>query len=140
MSGYKSMLRDRVVTAWDLGLLYCKAKTRWINYVYDLHLRKLDKKERSRVCRYISGMPVQGVSCSFWGTIDPDGLLQANNPEAYEYWNAINTWVKWFQRNLLFIRTDIDRLTRSEFINKYNIDTELFEFLTDHYFRYYHVH
>lgn len=140
MSGFKSMLSDRVVAAWEMGLLWCKAKTRWIDYVYDLHLRKVNRKERSRVCKYISGRPIQGVSCSFWTTVDPDGLLQANDPEEYEYWNIVYTWVKWFQRNLLFIRTDIDRLTKSEFINKYNIDESMYEFLTDHYFKYYHVH
>ena len=124
MNGYKQMIRDRMPLMLDLALKWCKAKERWINYVYDNIVKKYPKDRRSIIVkqilgikqrwkrqeiydqlRYVEFKPVtkEQVDCipkselfmKFRDTINWT-VLAEKDPNMYEYWQAVASWVEWF--------------------------------------------
>lgn len=133
MVGYRGMINDRLIPIWNLALLWCKAKGKWIDLVYDIHIRGKDKAYKTEMCKVISGHRNRdGIKLPFMATVSNDNCFRANNPEEYEYWNAVNTWVKWFARYSLYFSDDIDSMTEEEFKHRWNIDTKLYKFIKKH--------
>ena len=55
-TGYREMLRDRCPKVVNYALKWCKAKERWLNYVYDNQIWPLkSKKERLNQTKLILG-------------------------------------------------------------------------------------
>lgn len=130
MKGYKGMIKDRLIPIWNLALLWCSAKTRWLDLVYDIHIRNIDNRLKSETCKVIAGRKNKdGIQLSFMSTVSNDDCFRANNPEEYEYWESINTWVKWFARYSLYFSDDLKRLSEKKFKERWNIDTKLYKFL-----------
>jgi hypothetical protein len=129
MTGYKAMIRDRMPLMLDLALKWCKAKERWINYVYDNIVRKYPENKRSIVVKQILGIkqrwkrqeiydtfryvefkpvtktqvdniPKSELYMKFSDTIDW-AVLSKEDPNMYEYWQAVASWVDWFSMNHL---------------------------------------
>lgn len=108
-TSYKEMLRDRVskMIAVDLALRWVKAKSRWIDHVYDHFISiMVEKKERNKVTRAILGIN-EGEHKSnlfdFNKTIDWEEL----DDDDRRYWEAVESWVIWFQNNILYIEQAI---------------------------------
>lgn len=124
MNGYKAMLRDRMPLMLDLALKWCKAKERWINYVYDNVVKKYPQNKRSVVVKQILGIkqrwkrqeiydqlryvefkpvtkeqvdriPKSELYMKFSDTIDWS-TLSKEDPNMYEYWQNVSGWVDWF--------------------------------------------
>lgn len=108
------MLRDRVsvMQAVDLALKYCKAKTQWVDHVYDSFIKFYkSKEEKNRVTRIVLGIKSKTSSAKaakyqnfvFHDTIDWDNL----DKDEILYWTAVEEWVVWFQENIAYIEQDI---------------------------------
>lgn len=124
MTGYKAMLRDRMPLMLNLALKWCKAKERWINYVYDNIIRKYSEDKRAVVVKQILGIkqrwkrqeiydnlryvefkpvtiaqvnniPKSELYMKFSDTIDWY-MLSEKDPDMYIYWQAVSGWVDWF--------------------------------------------
>ena len=53
--GYRQMLCDRMPQTLDIALRWCKAKNKWVDYVYDNTIKKYPQKERSRAVKQVLG-------------------------------------------------------------------------------------
>lgn len=130
MRGYKGMIKDRLLPVWDLALLWCHAKTRWLDLVYNLHVRNIDKRLKSEMSKLVAGRKNNdGVCFSFMNTVTRDDCFRANNPDDYKYWETVNSWIKWFSRYTLYMTEDIKTLPEYKFKKKWNIDTKLYKFM-----------
>lgn len=96
--GYKAMIRDRVPSTVDLALRWCKAKTRWVEYVYYTYAWFLeDKENRDYQVRCILGLAKNCRSFDFDNTIEWKDLSK----EELEYWTGVSKWVKWFTQSVI---------------------------------------
>lgn len=133
MVGYKAMIKDRLIPVWNLALLWCKCKTKWINLVYDIHIKKLKPSLKSETCKAICGHKTKdGIYLPFMATVSNDDCFKINSQEEYEFWSIVYTWVKWFGRYTLYMKDDIFNLSEESFKNKWNIDTKLYKFMLKH--------
>jgi hypothetical protein len=136
MTGYKAMLRDRMPLMLDLALKWCKAKERWINYVYDNIIKKYPQDKRSLVVKQILGIkqrwkrqeiydqlryvefkpitreqvdriPKSELYMKFTDTIDWS-TLSKEDPDMYEYWRNVSGWVEWFSTTHLSAQSTYD--------------------------------
>lgn len=113
------MLRDRVskMQSVDLALKWCKAKERWIDHVYNNFVNIfVEKEDRYAATRTILG--ISGRSREF----DFDKTVNWENLDDHDrlYWEAVKSWVVWFQANALYIEQDIKSgFTETEMLNKY---------------------
>ena len=131
MSSYKAMLRDRMPQMLDLALRWCKAKDRWINYVYDNTVKKYSKEKRSTVVKIILGIKQQYKRQEIYDQIRYSELkpvtkeqvnqipkselymkftetinwqkLSVGDPDMYAYWKVIADWVDWFSKSYTYI-------------------------------------
>ena len=55
-SGYRQMLCDRMPQTLDIALRWCKAKNKWVDYVYDHFIQKYPQNERSRAVKQVLGL------------------------------------------------------------------------------------
>lgn len=111
------MLRDRCPAVIDLALRWCKAKTKWLDHVYQHFINiYVLKEERYEATRIILGISGKYRNFNFEKTIDWDNI----DSEEEEYWKTILGWVNWFRNRHAAIEQDIrDQLTNSEIIAKY---------------------
>lgn len=111
------MLRDRCPAVIDLALRWCKAKTKWLDHVYQHFINiYVLKEERYEATRIILGISGKYRNFDFEKTIDWDNI----DNEEEEYWKTILGWVNWFRNRHAAIEQDIrDQLTNSEIIAKY---------------------
>ncbi len=108
----------------DLALRWCKAKERWIDYVYDNIIKKYPKEKRLIVVKQVLGIkqrwkrqeifdhikyselkpitreqvdeiPKSELYMSFKDTFDWS-KLQIEDHDMYEYWKEVADWVDWF--------------------------------------------
>lgn len=140
MSGYKQMIRDRMPQILNVALTYCKAKNRWIDYVYENNIKKYPKEKRSDAVKIALGIkqrwkrqeiydhmryvhldksitrkqvdkiPKSELFMSFNDTID-FGDLYRNDIEMYAYWKTISAWVDWFSKSYFSIRDTYQHMT-----------------------------
>ena len=132
MRGYKAMIKDRLVPTWELALLWCKAKTCWVDTVYDCHIKKLgnNKQLKKETVLFVTGhRNKNGVYCNFMNTITNDDCFRANNPEEWAYWNSVYNWVKWFSSEMQVMKDDLITKSKSEFQSLFYVNDELYRFL-----------
>ena len=132
MRGYKAMIKDRLVPTWELALLWCKAKTRWVDTVYNCHIKKLgnNKQLKKETVLFVTGhRNKNGVYCNFMNTITNDDCFRANNPEEWAYWNSVYNWVKWFSSEMQVMKDDLITKSKSEFQSLFYVNYELYRFL-----------
>ncbi len=98
MKGFKAMLSDRLPITWEMALLKCGAKLRWIDRVYEVHLRHLHKSIRAENVKFLTGGDAK--SATFMETVDPDGLMFCDDNDQYRYWIAVRSWVWNYDRRL----------------------------------------
>ena len=120
-TGYKEMLRDRCPIVVDWALKWCKAKTRWTEHCYRkfIWIYKA-KKERDAAVRTCLGISKTGKYFEFHKTIDWENLTQ----EETAYWNYVESWVKWFQSNMLFVEQRYKSLIANG-TNEFDIKVDL---------------
>lgn len=147
-TGYKGMLRDRLLPSWNLALLWCKVKEQWVNTVYERCLKRINKDLRSENCKFLTGHKNKhGVAGTFMGSIDPNGFLLGDNSEEYYMWKNVNEWVNWFSKNQMYIYEELEdvmKKTRTSAVqvkmlqHKYpNIHIKLIEFMVKNKHIYY---
>lgn len=129
--GYKQMLRDRMPKILDLALRWCKAKNRWIDYVYENNVKKHSKENRSNVVKVLLGIkqqykrqeihdqikydelkpitmeqvnriPKSELHMKFSRTIDWQKLSREDS-KMVEYWKIVAEWVDWFSTSYAII-------------------------------------
>lgn len=140
MSGYKQMIRDRMPQMLDLALTYCKAKGRWIDYVYDHIVKKYPKEKRSNAVKIVLGIkqrwkrqeiydhmryvqfrkditrkqvdeiPKSELFMNFEDSIDFIDLYE-KDAEMYLYWKTITEWVNWFKLSYISIKDTYQHMT-----------------------------
>lgn len=152
MTGYKKMIRDRIPKTWDMALRYLKCKTKFIDYVYVIHVKKFNdnvmntKKENNKSKEEIIKKVLNPTLYRFDETIKLEKLLnyssgQINHlKDEYFFWNKVNTWVKWFCKNVIYIQNfieiekDIENKTKDTIVKdvslKFGIPHDLSEFIT----------
>ena len=54
--GYREMLRDRMPLVLSLTLKWCKAKEKWLSYVYDHHIKPVEKNKRALCVKQCLGL------------------------------------------------------------------------------------
>lgn len=159
MGGYKAMLRDRMPFVIDLALRWCKAKTAYIDYLYDNYISKVPQERRSNLVKELLGIkrayykddiigtfrlfgmkqvkdiPNDMLYLSFGDTIDW-AKLALGDPDVFKYWRLVDSWVKWFKENYLYIENTykISMLNNDEEVVKETIMIRycLSEQLTDY--------
>jgi hypothetical protein len=119
-SGYRQMLCDRMPQTLDIALRWCKAKNKWVDYVYDHFIQKYPQNERSRAVKQVLGLtnyynideiimffrirgmkqsnniPKEELKLSFKDTMNWEELAGRDVNELNN-WKAINSWVVWFK-------------------------------------------
>lgn len=139
-TGYRGMLRDRLLPSWNLALLWCKVKERWIEKVYKDIISKTPQSLRSDMCKFVTGHKNKdGITCSFFSTIDPDGFLLGDDKIEYDMWRSVSKWIDWFSKNQMFIYDTLSDILKNhdifceivdEMCKRYhNIDKKLIEFM-----------
>ena len=132
MGGYKQMLRDRMPEILDVALTYCKAKNRWIDYVYKNSIKKYPQNKRSVAVKVLLGLkqqykrkeiydkikyaelkpitkeqvdsiPKSELYIKFKQTID-FGKLAVEDKYMYKYWSDVCDWVDWFSKSYFSIK------------------------------------
>lgn len=129
MNGYKAMIRDRMPLTLDLALRWCKAKQRWIDYVYDKFVKKYPKERRGVIVKTLLGIKQQykrqdiydhmryvkldlSVSMEQVNNIPKDALFMSFDdtidwyeldPDTSIYWDTVSGWVKWFKESHAYI-------------------------------------
>jgi hypothetical protein len=135
MKGYKAMLRDRMPEMLDLALRYCKAKNRWIDYVYDNMIKREPQNKRSNAVKTILGIkqqykrqyiydqiryselkkitkeqvqniPKSELYMKFNETINWEKL--SCDSSMYNYWKDVSEWVDWFSKSYIPIKDTYD--------------------------------
>lgn len=131
MNGYKGMLRDRMPLMLDLALRWCKAKQRWIDYVYDKFVKKYPKERRGVIVKTLLGIkqqykrqdiydhmryvkldlsvsmdqvnsiPKSELFMSFRDTLDWEELSKEEG--MVTYWATVESWVQWFKESHAYI-------------------------------------
>ncbi len=114
--GYKAMLRDRIPSTIDIALKFCKAKQRWVDYVYDEFIHPYtNNSDKSFTVKHILGETCRTdkhgnkhivYHVDFHHSINWDEL----SPSYVQYWQWVETWVLWLQKNLLYIQNNIESL------------------------------
>ena len=127
MGGYKAMLRDRMPATVDLALKYCKAKTAYVDYLYDEYISNVSSKERkSRLVKELLGLkkaydldtvistfrmfgriqtkeiPNDSLYLTFRETFDW-AKLALGDPDVFKYWKSVADWVDWFKKQYSYI-------------------------------------
>ena len=127
------MLRDRMPRTLSLALKWCKAKERWLSYVYCHHIKKYPKNMRSNIVKQCLGLkpkwstsdmhaylPLKGISHEkideFIETTSPTTLARLLSmdfndtilwkeltEEETAYWNRVSSWVRWFRTTYAYI-------------------------------------
>lgn len=166
MNGYKEMLRDRMPLMLDLALRWCKAKERWINYAYDNVIKKNPRDKRSIAVKVILGIkqkwkrqeiydqlryvelkpvtreqvnkiPKSALCLKFQDTINWRKLSE-EDPDMYDYWKTVASWVEWFSTSHLVVENTYDHckqwgMSDDEIVpilmSKYGIDSKLANYL-----------
>jgi hypothetical protein len=96
-TGYRQMLRDRCPKVVSYALKWCKAKEKWLNYVYENFIWIYSsKKERYNAAKLIIG---EKGKFDFHNTIDWTALTPT---ELYE-WKSIESWVNFFTVKYAYI-------------------------------------
>ena len=151
MSGYKQMLRDKMPEILDIALTYCKAKSRWIDYVYDNIIRKYSKDKRSTVVKIILGIKQKYKRQEIYDQLryvefkDVTREQVNNIPKSELYMkfsqtvlSTISEWVDWFSKSYFGIRDTYnhakewkmsDHEIKVILMDKYNVDGRLVNFL-----------
>ena len=102
--GYRGMLRDRLLPSWNLALLWCKVKNRWVEKAYAENIACANVSLRSELCKFVTGHKNKhGITATFMSTVDPDGFLYGENQNEYEMWRSVDKWIRWFSVNQMFI-------------------------------------
>lgn len=140
-NGYRGMLRDRIPATVSIALKWCKAKERWIEYVYShwvgIVLREPEWKKQ--VIRDMLGLSKYHRGFNFEYTIQ----WNENTEEENVYWNSVKSWVLWFQAYYVYIENTYKlRISRGvseekiklEITNKFlnNIDESIKDRLLDY--------
>ncbi len=119
-SGYRQMLCDRMPQTLDIALRWCKAKNKWVDYVYDNTIKKYPQKERSRAVKQVLGqidyynideiviyfrmigrkqskeIPKEKLKLPFKYTINWEEMASRDINEL-QMWQSVCTWVVWFK-------------------------------------------
>lgn len=122
------MLRDRCPKVVSHALKWCKAKEKWLDYVYKEQIWVLSsKKDRLHQTKAILGLTGKNPKFVFDETIFWEGL----NRSEYNYWKTVSGWVHFFVTKYAYIENTykiskekgktIEEL-KIEIINKWFID------------------
>lgn len=125
MKGYKAMLRDKVPSTWKKALIYCKALNKWIDLVYEQHLRNIPQKERSNIVKELCARKKRKMVTVFdptWPWVNSSNIKEIKakpvnwlatfhdtikwedlEEEELEYWITIEGWVRWFTSRWMYI-------------------------------------
>lgn len=102
-TGFREMLRDRCPSTVDLALKWCKAKTAWVNLVYEqlisIYPAKKDRYEATKIALGLKKTLRNQNGFNFHYCIDWDRLT----PEELDVWKDIEAWVLWFTKNYLYV-------------------------------------
>lgn len=99
-TSYREMLRDRVPTVVSFALKWCKAKNAWIEHVYENSIGiYAEKKDRHEAARTVLGLGRLNRNFDFHYSITWDNLTD----EEKDVWNAVESWVHWFEKYWLTI-------------------------------------
>ena len=134
MSGYKQMLRDRMPEMLNYALIYCGAKNRWIDYIYDNSIKKYSEKERSIAVKVALGIKPMYKRKELYDKIRYDMFkpvkitkeqvdaipkselymsfkqtidfekLEKEDPDMYQYWKDVASWVNWFSKTYVSVK------------------------------------
>ena len=132
-TGYREMLRDRMPRMLDLALKWRKGKERWLDHVYENHIKVVSKDKRSICVKQCLGLkqkydindmyaylPLKGISrkeiTNFIYTCDPGELKKLLSMDFHDtinwnsldedqtnYWKITETWVQWFKTQYQFL-------------------------------------
>ena len=99
-TGYRQMLRDRCPKVVSYALKWCKAKEKWLDYVYKNQIWPLSsKKERLNQTKLILGIQGNSHHFDFYNTICWKDLT----PEEVHYWKYVCSWVDFFRSKYMYI-------------------------------------
>lgn len=106
---YRQMIKDRIPHTVNLALIWCKAKTNYVEHVYSQSIRFLrkDKLALRKQMYELFGKPGYYNQYEFDKTIMWDNLNEADT----QYWEEVSKWVKFFETNSIPIQTIHKELT-----------------------------
>lgn len=147
------MLRDRMPRTLSLALKWCKAKERWLNYVYDNHIKTVSKDLRGTRVKQCLGIrkryDVNDLHAYLWqGGVSHkkiNDFVYACTPQELNdmftlefkdtilwdklndkdtlYWSRVASWVAWFRSTHLYIENAYK--TSREVAGKNEFDTKV---------------
>lgn len=112
MTGYRNMISHRIPSTWDITLRWCKCRNKFIERVYDVHIRPLnsnvmrtkkqnEEEKEKKIVSYIN--PKKNMA----DAIDLTNLLQYGKQE-YTFWSHVVSWNEWFCKNIPYIKNAAD--------------------------------
>ena len=109
-TSFREMLRDRVPSTVGSALKWCKAKERWLDHVYYSFINiYVSKDERYKATKIVLVIKENHIDFDFHNTIDWDNLTEKET----KYWNNIESWVKWFCKNMQYVQCTYDSSKRA---------------------------
>lgn len=107
MNGFRKMISDNIPKTWDLALRWCHCRTKWIEYIYNVHIAPLnndwrDERTRKSLKEKRTRMLTSPKRTRFFDTINHDRML-LEDKEAYEAWKSVSNWVTWFSEQYAYI-------------------------------------
>lgn len=122
-TSYREMLRDRCPKVVSYALKWQKAKEKWIDHAYKNFINiYVEKDERKHATRIILGIAKFYRNFDFHKSIDWDNLL----PEDKAYWERVESWVDWFQKNYSYIQ-NVYEISRKAGKDELNTKVEIID-------------
>lgn len=127
MNGYRKLISCRIPKTWDMTLRWCKCRSKFIERVYDVHIRPFnnnvmctrkenEKKKEKRILSYIN------PKGRFTDAIDLTNMMQYGHKDEV-FWRSVVSWNEWFCRNALYIKGAVETAIICGADNKGLVDT-----------------
>ena len=153
--GYREMLRDRMPLVLSLTLKWCKAKEKWLSYVYERHIKPVEKNKRALCVKQCLGLKPRYTTNDLHAYLWQSGVShkRINNfvdenerklkeilslefkdtivwheldDEETAFWSYVVVWHNWFKTYYKFIENTY-RNSLENGMDKYDIKVKLIQ-------------
>lgn len=153
--GYREMLRDRMPLVLSLALKWCKAKEKWLSYVYENHVKIVSKDKRATRVKQCLGLKPRYTTNDLHAYLWQSGISHKRinkfvdeneknlkeimslefkdtiiwhelSDEEAAFWSYVVIWHNWFKTYYKYIENTY-RISHENGENEYSIKVKLIQ-------------